>query len=127
MLYPHCLSIIIIIDVLYPQCLSIIIIIDVLYPQCLSSIIIIDVLYPQCLSIIIIIDVLYPQCEGLLEEHDEEIIGLLRKSVTDDLLTKICVDLTSECHLHAPLILLLTNINRIMIIVRGILKINFKT
>ena len=54
------------------------------------------------LNVISYIDVLYSQCEGLLEEYDEEIIGLLRKSVTDDLVTKICVDLTRECHLHAP-------------------------
>ena len=38
------------------------------------------------------------QCEGLLEEHEEDIIGLLRNSETD-LLTKICVDMAGESHL----------------------------
>ncbi|KAI0207662.1 Canopy-like protein 2 [Lamellibrachia satsuma] len=35
-------------------------------------------------------------CEGLLEEHEEDIIGLLRNSETD-LLTKICVDMADVC------------------------------
>ncbi|KAK2176947.1 hypothetical protein NP493_628g00039 [Ridgeia piscesae] len=35
-------------------------------------------------------------CEGLMEEHEEDIIALLRKSESD-LLTKICVDMAEVC------------------------------